>query len=245
MEIKKLSKKFSGDSGFNINLISNLSFNVTKGTVKAFLAPFGSGKTTLLKIIAGLEPPTGGEINLSPHQKAVFIPSETSSLPWFSVNENFSLVTEKQELKSEIIKLLGLTGYENHHPDNKSRGFRFLISFGMALLSGADLILIDEPFSDLSDLMKEKVFKVLRKVTRTKKISLLIATSNLSDAILLSDKIMLLKRNPLGVIDEIEISFPEERNLELLKLPGFDDYKKQITDLFNKNNIEKVINLSF
>jgi len=245
LEIKDLSKRFSGNSGFNINLISNLSFSVSKGTVTTFLAPYGSGKSTLLKIIAGLEPATGGEINLLPHQKAVFIPSETSSLPWFSVNENFSLVTEKQELKSEIIKLLGLTGYENHHPDNKSRGFRFLISFGMALLSGADLILIDEPFTNLSDLMKEKIFKVLRNVIQTKKITLLFATSSLSDAVLLSDKILLLKRNPLGVIDEMEISSPCERDFELLKSPAFDDYKKQISDLFNRNNIEKVINLSF
>lgn len=115
----------------------------------------------------------------------------------------------------------------------------------MALLSGADLILIDEPFVNLSDLMKEKIFMVLRNVVKTKKITLIFATSNLSDAIILSDKILLLKRNPLNVIDEIEISFSSERNFELLKSPEVDACKKQITDLFNRNNIEKVINLSF
>jgi ABC-type nitrate/sulfonate/bicarbonate transport system ATPase subunit len=245
LEIKNLSKMFSGNSGFNINLINNLSLTVTKGTITSFLAPFGSGKSTLLKIIAGLESQTGGEILLPPHHKVVFIPSDSSSFPWFSVNENFSLVSDKQELKNEIIKLLGLTGYENHHPNNKSRGFRFLIAIGMALLSEADIILIDEPFLNLSDLMKEKVFRILRNVAATKKVTLLFATSNLSDSIIFSDMIMLLKKNPLAVIKEIGISFSGERNLELLKSTEFDDYKKQITDLYNINNVEKVINLSF
>lgn len=245
MEIKNLSKTFSGSYGFNINLISNLSFSVKEGTVASFLAPFGSGKSTLLKIITGLEPHTSGEISLFPHKKAVLIPSPASSMPWLSVDESFDLVSDNKELKNEIIKLTGLTGYENHHPDNKSTGFRFLISLGMSLLSGADIILIDEPFSNLSDLMKEKIFNTLREIAGVKKITVLLATSNLSDSIILSDKIVLLKKNPLSAIKEIEISFKGNRNLELLNSAEFDNYKKQITDLFNKNNVEKVINLSF
>lgn len=245
MKISNLSKKIYGESGFNINLINDLSFELSGGAVVAVLAPFGSGKTTLLKIMAGIADKTAGEVITAPHHQAIYIPSEPTSLPWFSVNENFNIVSDSKELKNEIIRLLGLEGYENHHPSNQSRGFRFLISVGMALLSGADLILIDDPFTGLSDIMKERVFKTLRKISELKNVTFLFTTSNLYDSILLSDKIIIMKSSPLSIIGEIQVSSKQERNLEFLKLPEIDNYRKQIVDAFNTTEQEKVINISF
>ena len=245
MKISNLSKKIYGESGFNINLINNLSFELSGGAVVSILAPFGSGKTTLLKIMAGIADKTAGEVITAPHHQVIYIPSEPTSLPWFSVNENFNIVSDSKELKNEIIRLLGLEGYENHHPSNQSRGFRFLISVGMALLSGADLILIDDPFTGLSDIMKERVFKTLRKISELKNVTFLFATSNLYDSILLSDKIIIMKSSQLSIIGEIQISSKQERNLEFLKLPEIDNYRKQIVDAFNTTEQEKVINISF
>lgn len=229
--------KYSCESGSSVNLFNDLSFDINQGEITTVLAPSGAGKSTLLKVIGGVIDKTSGEITAAPHKKTLYLPSEPVSLPWFNISENFNLVNDNPELKNEIIRLLELEGYENHHLDNDSIGFRFLVSFGMALLSGADLILIDEPFKNLSFLMKERVFKTIRKTVASKKESILFATSSLNDALLLSDRIIVMKSYPLNIIGDIAVSFKEERDLSLLKLPAVIDIKKSIIELIDKNNI--------
>ncbi len=228
MIAKNLSKKISGESGFSINLFDGISFEIPEGKITSIIAPKKSGKTTLLKIVSGIEKETGGEVILSPHKKAVFIPSASSSLPWFNVKENLSLVSEKQELIEEIIKLTGLEGYEHHRPDNESIGFRFLITIGMALLSGADLIVADAEFTSFSEGIKEKIIRVLRRIAVKKNISFLFAFSEAEDALLLSDRVLVMNSVPLKIRGELEIDPRHERKTAFLKSPQFDDYMKKI-----------------
>jgi NitT/TauT family transport system ATP-binding protein len=230
--------KYSCEFGSSINLINDLSFEIKQGKVTAFLAPSGAGKSTLLKVIGGVLDRTGGEINTAPHKKAIYIPSEPASFPWFSINENFNLINDNPEQKKEIVRLLEIEGYENHLLRNDSYGFRFLVSFGMALLAGADLILIDETFKNFSSLMKERVFRTIRKTVEEKKRSVLFAASSLNDSLLISDRIIVAKGHPLSVIGDIEVSLREERNLGFLKLPAVIDLKRSIIELIDKNNNE-------
>lgn len=244
MKIKNLSMKFISKSGLSVTLINDLNLEIEEKSVISILSPFGSGKSTLLKIAAGLEEMTSGEIIPESHSKTVFIPSGKSSFPWFSVNENFTLVSQKQELKEEIIRLLELEGYENHNPNSDSKGFRFLISFGMALLSGADLILVDDPFNDVSDLMKERIIRILRKAREKKGISVLLATSNLSDSVLFSDKVIVMQSNPMKAAGEVPVNSDSKREIAYLRTPEAEGFKKKIVELFNSSNTDKAISIS-
>lgn len=244
MKIKNLSKKFISKSGLTVTLINDLNIEIEEKSIISILSPFGSGKSTLLKIIAGLEEKTAGDIIPESHSKTVFIPSGKSSFPWFSVNENFNLVSQKQELKEETIRLLELEGYENHTPDSESIGFRFLISFGMALLSGADLILADDPFCNVSDLMKERIIRVIRKTRDSKGVSIILATSNLSDSVLFSDKVIVMKSNPMKEAGVIDVNTNAKRDALFLKTPEADGFKGRIIELFNRSNTDKAISIS-
>jgi len=228
-----------------MSLINDLSFEIPEGKRTSFLAPFGSGKTTLLKIIAGLELASGGAINPPSGEISVYIPSAPVSLPWFNVTENFSLVSEDQGLKNEIIKLLELEGYEKHYPDNRSHGFRFLVALGMALLSGKKMILLDDSLNGLSDPMKLRIAMILDKIVELKKITVVYATSSLSDAVLFSDRVIAMKGNPLSVLKVIELPGIEKESETVSGSKSIDEAKKQIVDLYSSFDIGKVINLSF
>lgn len=244
MKIKNISKKITGEAGININLINDLTLELSNSLIYSILAPAGAGKTTLLKILSGLEQPESGEIVLTPHTRTAYIPSGNVTFPWFNVNENFSLVCTRQELNDEIIKLIGLEGYENHYPDNNSHGFRLLTAIGMALLSGADLIAIDTPFNGLSDPMKIRIVSILRSIAEQKKVTFVLAASNISDSVLVSDKIFVMKSSPLAIDMELDVSFSTARNSEVLKTKEAEELKKRIVDGFNRQNIERAINIS-
>ena len=235
MEIINIIKKYYGNLGSCQNVINEISFKIDENSVNTILAPSDSGKTTLLKIIAGLESIDGGEIKLEPFKKIVYIPTQPSFLHWFSVKENFSLINENQDLQKEIIMLLGLDGYEKHYLNEKSIGFQFLVSFGMALLSGSDLVLVDEPFTGASKLIKERICKAVRETVKKRKISILIATSNLSDAFLFSDSIFLMKGTPLDIVEKTGFSLKGERRYELLNSKEAGSFQKRAEDFFKNN----------
>jgi ABC-type nitrate/sulfonate/bicarbonate transport system ATPase subunit len=244
LKITNLSKIFSTGPGPGITVIKELSFEISNPALYTILAPKCAGKSTLLKILAGLEPPTSGELSLSPYSRPVYIPSNIVSFPWFNVKENFSLVSNDERLKDDIIKLTGLEGYEKHYPENKSRGFRLLMAVGMALLSGADLLLIDSPFDGVSDLMKQKTASLLREIIAQKKVAIVAASSSISDSILISDKILVANSTPFSQFSEVEVSFRSTRNFALLATPEGEELKKQIALKFSGQNREREINIS-
>jgi len=232
LKITNLSKIFSAGDSPGTTVIKDLNLEITKPNIYTILAPKVAGKSTLLKIIAGLDLPTSGELNLAPYTRPVYVPSNNVSFPWFNVKENFSLVSDDERLKDEIIKITGLEGYEKHYPENNSRGFRFLISVGMALLSGADLLLIDSPFDGVSDLMKQKITSHLREIAE-KKVTIIASSSSITDSILISDKIFVANSTPLSHFSEVDVSFKEKRNFALLFTKEGEELKKLTADKFS------------
>lgn len=243
LTVKNLSKDFVDQFGFTIHLFEDLDLSVEEDPITTLLAPKGTGKTSLLKIIAGLETQSGGEIEPG-NNHCIFIPSQPSSFPWLNVKENviFNLDNVSPTLISDTINFVGLQGYEEHFPNNKSVGFRFRISFARALIRNPKIIVIDEPFNNLGIDSRNEIYILLRKAAEDSPVSILFATTNITESIFLSDKIYLLQSNPGKIIDEFIVNLPQKRNLDLLKDNEFINLRNEVNkkiESMNSNQLFK------
>lgn len=245
IEIKNLSKfiipenQYNFKYGFRKSIFENLSFKIQaddEHKIFSILSPFGSGKTTLLKLIAGLEKATSGEIYLDDKlvnttmSKIAFIPTLPSSLLWLTVKENLELVFKinsqkiDEELINQVIKIVNLDGYDNFIPNKNSIGFRLRISLARAIINRPFFILLDEPFSKLDHDTKNELYQLLKEIKNKLNITFILATSSISEAIELSDKILIFNPNNFSEIISIDCvsDFKEIKNISEL------NYKKEI-----------------
>ncbi|GAB6281501.1 MAG: hypothetical protein STSR0008_02410 [Ignavibacterium sp.] len=257
IEIKNLSKfiipknQYNFKFGYRKSVFENLSFKIqtdNEHKILSILSPFGSGKTTLLKLIAGLEKASSGEIFLNdklvntPTNKIAFISTLSSSLPWLTVKENLELVFKinsqkiDEELINKVIKMVNLDGYENFIPNKNSIGFRLRISLARAIINQPFFILLDEPFSKLDYDTKNELYQLLKEIKNKLNITFIIATSSISEAIELSDKILIFNPNNFSEIISIDFiaDYQEMKNI------GELNYKEQIY-----NRIKNLIDVNF
>ncbi len=264
LDIVNVSKDFHGISGSKQHVLENVNLSVkissAKGKIFSVLAPFGAGKTTLLKIVCGLEKPSIGGVNVTGkkydaeylHGKIVFIPEKPSSYPWLNVEQNikFAAGLKFKEINfshiQELISLVGLEGYENHFPNDKSLGFRFRISLARALAVGPQLLLLDDPLKDLHYEVKREIKQLIQFIVNKLNISIILTTTNINDSISLSNNIYLMKKNPGMIIEEIAVD-----RLKLIDKNGdyFTSLKRQIERTFaehdNSTLISEAKNLQF
>lgn len=229
--IKNLSKHYVDEYGHNVHLLNEVEFLIGKGKVNTVLGPTGSGKSALLKIIAGLEKADGDpKTNIS---NTIYIPAKPSSFPWLDVRENivFGLVDNNSNEIDKVIKFVGLSGYENHYANNSSIAFRFRISLARALVRKPEIIIIDEAFSNIAPQYKFDIYNLIRETNKQLELTFLIGTSNLKEAIYLSDIIFLMKKNPGEIFQTSEVTFESERNINLF---GTEEFKSAKNSIENK-----------
>lgn len=244
--LNNISKEYSDEFGFRINLLQNISFTLTLNQSTSLIAPKGSGKSSLLRIISGIEIPTGGTISKDNKSNIALIPSKPSSFPWLNVQENIRFakpgITAANE--KELLKLVGLDGYETHFPHNKSLGFRFRISLARALAVEPALIILDEPFDEMDIITKEEIYNLVRELELKKHIPFLIGTSNITEAVFLADKVFLMKKNPGEIIDSLEIDLPADRKDNIIVTEKFNQIRIKIENSFKSKESYKVLNFS-
>jgi len=244
--IKDISKEYKDEFGFKVSLLKNITLSLEIDKVTSIIAPEGSGKTSLLKIIAGIDNPTGGGINYHHHFKNICIPTISSSFPWMTVVENikFARPDISGENLNAILELIGLDGYENHIPNNKSTGFRYRISLGRALAANPDFIILDEPFLNMDIETKEECYQLTRDIFLQKNIPFVLGTNNITEAVFLSDKIYLMKKNPGEIIDFVDNTLPKNRNLNSITSSQFNEIRVSIEETFKMKESYKSLNFS-
>lgn len=242
LKAENIHKKFTDEFGYVIELLKGISFEIKSGKISSIIAPTGSGKTTLLKIVSGLVNADEGNINSD--KKIVYIQSKPASFPWFDVTENIKFVNSKitQDELKDLISFVGLEGYEKHRPDNRSAGFRFRILLAQAISLKPEIIVLDEPFNLMQQSSKVEIYTLIRKVCAEKDISILLGTTNITEALYLSDKIYLMKRRPGEIIDEMEINFPEPRNLKIFTDENLINYRRIIEKIFRQKQPDEMFN---
>lgn len=246
IEINNISKGFRTDVGFSKTVLKNITFKLVDNKITSIIAPLSSGKSTLLKIVSGLEDPTVGQVLNHTNKKIIIIPTAPSSFPWLNVYENvkFGLNKYDEEQIQSVINLVGLEGYNTFHCNNQSLGFRFRISLARSIAHNPAVILLDEPFSTMDIKTKNEMLLLIREINNTLGITFLLATSNLTDAIFLSDKVYLMKKDPGEIITESDIELSAERNESTYASKSFIQLRNKIAASLKQIESQQLVNLS-
>lgn len=248
LEIKILSKAFFNQSGAKLIVLENVNLQIKadddSGNFNTILAPLGSGKTTLLRIIAGLENADGeiklnGKTILQPSGEIIYIPENITSFPWLTVRENIELPANlNKNLKmsskaDELIELVGLSGYENFHSSSEPSGFRLRIALARAIACNPKFILLDDVLKKLDGETRLEIIELLGSLSRSKNISFVLATTNISDAITISNKIFLMRKNPGKIINEMDIPPLNDPNISEI----ITKIKNAIEEVYKSQNM--------
>jgi NitT/TauT family transport system ATP-binding protein len=228
-------------------VFSNLSFKIEEGDFISIIGPSGCGKSTLLHIIAGLCGIQSGVVflNGSPvvtHSNMCgFVFQDYSLFPWLTVSRNIEFghilnPTQKKDFSTEsIIKKVGLWNDRNKFPHELSGGMQQRTAIARVLATNAEYVLMDEPFGALDYYTRLKMQDFLGKITKELKKTVVFVTHNVEEAIILSDKILLMEYCHQGELEQININLPTQRDLST---PEFNKYKNQIISFLNKQTKE-------
>jgi NitT/TauT family transport system ATP-binding protein len=212
VEVKNLGKTYDG----GVEALADLSVALHGGGLSTLLGPSGCGKTTLLKIIAGLIPPSRGEIWVKgkkvggPGPERAFVFQDFALLPWGNVlrNVGFGLELrglpkkERDPIARQHIAEVGLKAFESSYPHQLSGGMRQRVGLARAFAVDAEIILMDEPFSSVDEQTRRKFQEELLDLLRNKKKTVIFVTHSIEEAAYLSDQIVLLSARP-GTVSKI------------------------------------------
>lgn len=235
IEIKQLSKSFKKDEQQDLLVLEDVNLTLREGEIVALLGKSGSGKSTLLRIIAGLIPPTHGQVLYRSKPVTRPIPGvgmvfqSFALMPWLTVLENVELGLEatgvaKEERRRraiEAIDIIGLDGFESAYPKELSGGMRQRVGFARALVINPDLLLMDEPFSALDVLTADNLKSDLLSLWQSKKTetnAILLVTHNIEEAVMLADRIVIFGSDPGYIRAELKIDLPQPRQVHDIKV---------------------------
>ncbi|MDA3937743.1 MAG: ABC transporter ATP-binding protein [Spirochaetia bacterium] len=214
IEVKGISKTYDG----GVEAIKNIDLQIPRGELTTLLGPSGCGKTTLLKIIAGLLPPSGGEVLINnkpvhgPGPERAFVFQDFALLPWATVLRNVSFGLElrkmpkaqRHEIARKYISEVGLDGFENSYPHELSGGMRQRVGLARALTVDSDILLMDEPFASVDEQTRRKLQDDLLKLLQIEKKTVIFVTHSIEEAVYVSDKVVLLGPRPSSVMKIID-----------------------------------------
>ncbi|MGO4355639.1 ABC transporter ATP-binding protein [Rhizobium sp. RAF36] len=233
---KDLCLTFQTNDG-PVHALSNVNLDVNKGDFVSFIGPSGCGKTTFLRVIADLEKTTSGEISvngMTPEEARKaraygYVFQAAALYPWRTIEKNIALPLEimgysKADQKkriSEALELVELAGFDKKFPWQLSGGMQQRASIARALAFDADLLLMDEPFGALDEIVRDHLNAALLKLwSRTNK-TICFVTHSIPEAVYLSTKIVVMSPRPGRVTDIIDSTLPKERPLGIRETPEF------------------------
>jgi len=245
IKCEKISKEFE-TNGQKMQVIKNIDLEVRENEFLVLFGPGQCGKTTLLNIIAGLELPTTGNVEVqgkkvkAPGADRGMVYQKTALFPWLTVMENVEFgpsvrgmgKKERREKAQYFIDLVGLKGFENHFPAKLSGGMRQRVGIARAYCNDPLVMLMDEPFGHLDAQTRYMMEEELERIWVKEKRTVLFVTNNIEEALFLADRIILLNNCPTSIRTEYKIDLPRPRNYvdpEFLKL------RQEITDAVDKS----------
>jgi NitT/TauT family transport system ATP-binding protein len=232
----KLSLTFDTNDG-PVNALSEVDLAIGKGEFVSFIGPSGCGKTTFLRVIADLEKPSAGTILVNGMTAAEarqrraygYVFQAPALYPWRTIERNVALPleimgiarAEQQDRIRRTLDLVNLTGFENKYPWQLSGGMQQRASIARALAFDADLLLMDEPFGALDEIVRDHLNKQLLELwARTNK-TICFVTHSIPEAVYLSTTIVVMSPRPGRVTDVIQSTLPRERPLHIRESPEF------------------------
>ena len=236
LSVQGVTKSFAID-GRMVEVMAPLSLSLKEGEFGALIGPSGCGKSTLLRMIADILPPTSGTITIggmSPDQarrehEIGFVFQDPTLLPWRSVIDNIRLPLEvvgksgrlSGASPQELIDLVGLTGFEHARPAQLSGGMQQRAAIARALILSPRLLLLDEPFGALDEIVRYRMNLELLRIRAASKTTSLMVTHSIQEAVFMADKVFVLAARPGRIVDVVEVGIERPRRLSQMDSPEF------------------------
>ena len=234
IEAQGLSKVYPGKRG-PVEAVSDVSFAIRPGEFVSILGPSGCGKSTIMMMLGGLEPASDGYIFergrqvVGPRTDVGLIFQDASLLPWLTVLDNvlFPIRILKQsrrayvERATELLSMVGLSAFAQHRPSQLSGGMRQRVAICRALIHDPQLLLMDEPFSALDAITRDEMNVALLDIWQRYRKTGVFITHSIREAVLLSDRVLVMSRRPSTVVCDLRIPFERPRDPRIAESVAF------------------------
>ena len=245
LHVEALEKVY-GARDVGVTALKNVNLSIGAAEFVSLLGPSGCGKSTLLRCIAGLETPTSGSIAINgsavdgPPQDMGIVFQRDVLLDWLTVERNILLPCKIKGMPAQewvakvraLLDLIGLTGFEKRYPWELSGGMRQRVAICRALLLNPSLLLMDEPFGALDAMTRDELNLELQRVWMADAKTVVFVTHSISEAVFLSDRIIVMSRSPGRVVDSVTVDLPRPRPLAIRETPEFGKYVARIRQIF-------------
>jgi len=229
-----------------VDALKDVNLDINEGDFVSFIGPSGCGKTTFLRVLADLETPTGGTVEINGVSPKIaresraygYVVQAPGLYPWRSIGKNIKLPLEiiglskheQSERVKRVLKLVDLQDFENKFPWQLSGGMQQRASIARALAFDADILLMDEPFGALDEIVRDHLNEQLLDLWKTTSKTICFVTHSIPEAVYLSTKIVVMSPRPGRIIDVIESTLPNERPLNIRDSSEFISISQRVRE---------------
>jgi NitT/TauT family transport system ATP-binding protein len=224
------------------HVLGPVSFHMDASSINALVGPSGCGKSTLIRTFAGLQAPTqgyavvDGQTVSTPSPRVRLMFQTANLMPWRSVTDNIALPLEITGMRKEerlqkvqpLLHTLGLDGFGDAFPGQLSGGMAQRVALGRVLIQHPDVMLLDEPFGALDALTREQISMDLLAMLRADPKTVVMVTHDINEAVLVSDRVIVLSPRPGHIVADIAVDLPRPRHPEQLYQPEFAAIARQV-----------------
>jgi NitT/TauT family transport system ATP-binding protein len=242
LQIRDLVVNFSVPEGGSLSALGSISVDIQDREFVCILGPSGCGKSTLVRVVAGLQEATSGGAWLGDTQIMQPLPDvammfqDANLMPWRNVLDNIALPLElagisrsaRYETVRNLLPQLNLSGFEQAYPGELSGGMAQRVALGRVMIQQPRLLLLDEPFGALDALTREKISLDLLRVWQQTKQTVLMVTHDINEAVLLSDRILVLSQRPGTLVADISVDLPRPRSVDMVYTEQFIKLAKAV-----------------
>ncbi|MVW71171.1 ATP-binding cassette domain-containing protein [Bordetella sp. 15P40C-2] len=244
---ENLSVIFRGSRG-SVTALQDINVSVGRGEFVSVIGPSGCGKSTLTRVFSGLLKPTHGTAYLKgakidrPRGDVGMVFQQANLLPWKTVLDNVLVparalrqdISKAREAAMDLLRLVGLERFAHNYPSELSGGMQQRVGIARGLIHNPDLLLMDEPFSALDTMTRDHMSLELQRIWMARKTSAIFITHSISEAVFLSDRVLVMSARPGTIVEDIKIDLPRPRTLETMASPEFAEYCLVLRRLFEQ-----------
>jgi len=249
ISFEHLGKIFDSGDGRRVTALRDVTLTIEDAQIVSIVGPSGCGKSTLLRIIGGLEERSSGMAMLDgtpidrPSSSIGFMFQSATLLPWYTVLGNVMLPLSvrgdkgnREKRARDLLEMAGLAGFEQSYPYQLSGGMQQRVAVCRALAADPDVLLMDEPFGALDALTREHMNLELQRIWQLSPKTIVLVTHSISEAVFLSDRVVVMSPRPGRVLDVIDVDLPRPRDFETtIGLPEYLRVTVKIRGLLNSH----------